>query len=75
MPLVNLTVPTVGVRPLEARLADAAALQTALAECLVRLYTNELPAINDLSTAANIAAYEADYSGYTAGGIEVATVG
>lgn len=69
------TVPTDGIRPFAARWADAAALKTALAECEVRLFQATELAITDGVTVAALDAVEADYSGYTTGGVTVTAAG
>lgn len=75
MPVRSLVVPGNGPRPTEAKLADAAAVRTALAECLLRLFKASDGEIVPATTAADMDAFEADFSGYTAGGVEIATAG
>lgn len=59
----------------EALMALGVNLKTALANCKVALYKSSIPSTGPGSTAATLAASEADYSGYTAGGVTVTAVG
>ena len=64
-----------GVRPLAAMWADAVALKASLAACEIRLLKDSELVINVNTTLAELDAEQADYSGYTAGGVEVAAAG
>jgi hypothetical protein len=75
MPVQEMNVPGSGARPFAAKWADAVALKTALAGCFVKLFKATELVIDDTITLAALDAIEADYSGYTGGGIEVAAAG
>lgn len=69
------TVPDDGVRPLVAKWADGVALKASLALCEVRLMKAEELTIGEVITVAELDAIEADYSGYTTGGVTVTAAG
>ena len=68
-------IPDDGIRPKEAKLKEAADLKTSLAAGKMMLFKQGAVAINDLTSAADLAAGEADFDGYTTGGIAVANFG
>lgn len=76
MSVQNVTAPSAkGVRPIVAKWADAGALKTALAACEVRLYVSDEVDLPNPLTLAAMDALQANFSGYTAGGVEVAAAG
>ncbi|MBN9118700.1 MAG: hypothetical protein J0I06_06010 [Planctomycetes bacterium] len=64
-----------GIRPLEALAAEASALQTALANCKVRLFQSTLSGPSEFTNLAALDAAEATFSGYTTGGVTVTAAG
>lgn len=75
MGVQNVQVPENGARPRVAMFADAAALKTELALCEVRLFKETELVISPTLTVAALDAVEADYSGYTTGGVTVTAAG
>jgi len=75
MPVVNQVWPDVGVNPLESKVAEALALQTALVNSKLRLFKAGTIAVIDGVTKALLEANECDFDGYTAGGLTIAAWG
>lgn len=73
MGLQAKTIPDDGVVSLEGLMKEGADLQTSLAAGKLLLFKDTLTTLTGL-TAAILAAQEADFDGYTAGGVAVATV-
>lgn len=71
MPLQSKVVPDEGVKPIETLMLEGAELKTALAGGKLRLFKAGT-ALDILTTTDNLVASEADYDGYTAGGVAVA---
>lgn len=71
----TVTVPGDGPRQRAAQLADAVALRAALAAGKLRLFKSQESGISPEASVAGMAAIEADYSGYAAGGVAIATAG
>lgn len=66
------TIPDTGLKPLAALFAEAVALKTALAGGKLRLAKSDAIAPGAPITLAALVAGEADYNGYTAGGVTIA---
>lgn len=75
MVIEAVKVPGDGPRQRVAQLADAAAVRTALAGGELRLFKFQESNISNEATVAGMDETEADYSGYTAGGVTIAAAG
>lgn len=70
-----VVVPDDGVKSLETLMQEGAELKTALAGCELRLYKAGVVGPTFATSLAVLDENEADYDGYTAGGVTVAAVG
>lgn len=72
--MVVYIAPDNAVSPVSGLVALSAAYKTALANCKLRLFKSTVQSVTQETTLATLTAAEADFPGYTVGGVTVAAV-